>query len=298
MQNRPEFGHSVSRARSNQVEMPKEFRRQRHRTVTHKPNRDQIDPRYIVPGLSRGLALLQLFTRQKSFQSLVDLAEGLGISRSAAFRLTYTLEKDGFIERDATTRRFRLTSKVLTLGFEYFNSQSITELAQPYLRKLSDATSASSHVVILDGWHAVYLARVAPPSVGLISNLQVGSRQPAHLTASGRVLLAHLKEDELRSTFERLKKECRGYRLPKSFLQMKRQAQEDRKRGYVFHESLLDPGLASCAFPVHDSIGKAVAAITVVGTMRHLKEFGGESALTRSIFAATSEISKQLGFRG
>jgi IclR family pca regulon transcriptional regulator len=281
--------------------MPRKPRRKSpnkaRRPLAQKPTREQVDPRYMVPCLSRGLALLQLFTRQKSLQTLIELAEGLDISRSAAFRLVYTLEKEGFVERNPATRRFHLTSKVLTLGFEYFNSQSITELAQPYLRKLSDATSASSYVVILDGWHAVYLARVAPPSIGLVSNLQVGSRQPAHLTASGRILLAHLPEDELRSVFERLKKECRGHQLPKSFEQMKREARGDRARGHVFHESVLDRGLASCAFPVCDST-RTVAAVTVVGPIRHLAEFGGEAALVRVISEATLAISKQLGFRG
>ena len=185
MQNGPSSRQlSISEGKSHHVENGKRTSPPAASSVTKKPNRDQIDSRYIVPGLSRGLALLQLFTRHKASKTLLELAEGLDISRSAAFRLTYTLEKDGFIERNAATRRFRPTSKVLTLGFEYFNSQSITELAQPHLRELSDATSASSHVVILDGWHAVYLARLAPPAVGLVSNLQVGSRQPAHLTAS------------------------------------------------------------------------------------------------------------------
>ncbi len=81
-----------------------------------------------MPGLSRGLALLQLFPRSKPAKTLAELAAGLGLSRSATYRLVYTLEADGFIARDAETRRYRLTSKTLDLGFEYLHAQPITEI--------------------------------------------------------------------------------------------------------------------------------------------------------------------------
>jgi IclR family pca regulon transcriptional regulator len=258
--------------------------------------RDVVDPRYMVPGLSRGLALLQLFTRQQPALTLAELAAGVGLTRSAAYRLVYTLEKDGFILRNAATRRYALTSKVLTLGFDYFNAQTITEVAQPFLRALSDATKSSAHLVILDGWHSVYLARVSP-SVGLVSNLQVGSRQPAHITASGRMLLSDLAEPQLRAFHARLKSECRTG-LPDTAGALQRQAAADRARGYVFHQSVIDPGLASCAALVRDGSGAAIAAVTIVGPDRNLERFGGEPALAALLTKTMAEMSERLGYRG
>ena len=79
--------------------------------------------------------------------------------------------------------------------------------------------------------------------------------------------------------------------MPKSFQQMKRQAQEDLRRGYVFHELLLDPGIASCAFPVRDSTGKAVAAITVVGPKRQgVGTFVRESGTATPLRASMSDM--------
>ncbi|HEX4077519.1 MAG TPA: IclR family transcriptional regulator [Rhizomicrobium sp.] len=257
---------------------------------------DIIDPRYIVPGLSRGLALLQLFTRKYPMRTLADLASGLGLSRSAAYRLVYTLEKSGFIERDSATRRYRVTSKVLMLGFEYLSSQTLIELAQPALVKLGASIPASAYLVILDGWQSVYIARVAP-SVGLVSNLQVGSRQPAHLTASGRVLLADLAEERLSSFYARLKRDGDSVARRMPLYQLKRQAAEDRSTGHVYHKSVLDPGLSSCAMPIRDSSGHAVAAITVVGMDNAVKAFGGEKSLARALHDVTEDLSMRLGFR-
>jgi IclR family pca regulon transcriptional regulator len=257
---------------------------------------DAIDPRYIVPGLSRGLAMLQIFTRQSPAHTLAELAASVELSRSAAYRLAYTLEKDGFIAREKLTRRYRLTSKVLSLGFEYFNSQTITDLAQPYLQRVSEACAASSYLVILDGCHAVYLARGAP-TAALVSNLQVGSRQPAHMTASGRIMMAYLPEQKLRDIAAQLAREYRKLDTP-SAADLIAQAKIDAARGYVFHPSLLAPGITSCAGPVRKSRTQPVAAITVIGPTRHMEVLGGEAALANIVSAATTELSREVGFTG
>jgi len=257
---------------------------------------EAIDPRYVVPGLSRGLAMLQIFTRAAPALTLVELAAGVELSRSAAYRLAYTLEKDGFIARDPASRRYRLTSKVLTLGFEYFNSQTIADQAIPFLKQLSETVSAASYLVILDGCHAVYLARGAPMA-GMVSNLQVGSRQAAHMTASGRVLLAHLPEARLRAVVTAIAREYRALPAP-TVAEVTRQARADAARGYVFHPSVFSPGVSSCAAAIRDASGSAVAAISIIGPTPHLDMFGGEPALSAAVLKATSELSAQLGFRG
>lgn len=263
-----------------------------------KQAEDEIDERYMVPGLSRGLALLQLFTRERPAQSLAELAAGLGLTRSAAYRLVYTLEKERFLARDAATRRYRLTSKVLTLGFDYLHAQGIIEQAQPFLRALSDKTRAASYVIILDGWESVYLARIAPPAVGLVSNLQVGMRLPAHVTASGRILLAHLSENDLREVYRRLQRECKAVPPPASFAELKAQAEADRRRGYVYSASLFGPGSFSMACAVRDSSGGAVAAVNVLGPQALFDQLGGETVLRGQVGDAIGALSERLGFTG
>ena len=260
-------------------------------------NDDQIDPRYIVPGLSRGLALLQLFPRSKPAKTLAELAAGLGLTRSATYRLVYTLEADGFIARDPETRRYRLTSKTLDLGFEYLHAQPITEIAQPFLRTLSDRTNAAAHVAILDGWHAVYPAR-ALPNAGLVSNLQLGARLPAHTTSSGRIMLAYQDEDRLRGIYERLRKELRGAQAVASAHDFNGQIAADRKRGYVFHHSTVDPGLVSLAFPIRDHDSRVIAAVTVIVPEKLSEAIGGERTLRPMVHDTADAISRKIGYRG
>lgn len=270
--------------------------------ATTAPNADvdaatdeEVDARYIVPGLSRGLALLQLFSPQKPEQKLTEIAEGLRLSRSAAYRLVYTLEKDGFLSRDAGTRRYRLTAKVLSLGFEFLHAQPLADLALPFLRALSEQTRATAYLVVLDGWEAVHLAKVAPP-VALITNLRIGGRYPAHMIMSGRMLLAHVDEARLRAIHKRLRKECRDTPPPEPFEAFRAQAAADRARGYALSRSWYESAVSACAAPIRDREGNAIAALAVIAPHAFVQDVGGEpklSAIMRSVVAA---FSAELGF--
>ena len=256
---------------------------------------DQIDPRYIVPGLTRGLALLALFSRKRPAQTLAELAAGLSLSRSAVYRLIYTLEKEGFLSRETNSRQYRLTSRVLTLGFEYLNARGILEIAEPILRSLSDKTSAAAYIVELEGSNAVYLAR-AMPAAGLVSNLQVGARLPAHVTASGRILIAQKNGEQLRRIFAILKRDSSIVPPPKSLAELQALTEQDRKRGHVFHRSLINPGVVSFACPVRGKNGAISAAITVVGPEQLFSALGGEKPLAKIVSEAARAVSQRLGY--
>jgi len=258
---------------------------------------DRTDDRYIVPGLSRGLAVLQLFSRSNSDLTLSEIADGIGLSRSAAFRLVYTLEAEGFLKRPSGTRRYQLTPRVLTLGFGYLHAQPLTAIAQPLLEKLSQLTRLSAHLVVLDGCNCVYVAR-AVCDAAMVSNLQIGARFPAHVTASGRVLLADLDDLHLRRVFSALARECRVVPPPKSIAVLTATARDDRVRLYVYGHAVFDPMVVSLAYPVRDASGNVVAAINVVGVEQLIEAQGGALALSRVVATAAAEMSALLGFGG
>ncbi len=119
------------------------------------------DGRYRVPGLIRGLALLEAFSGERSSLSLADLSRVLGASRSSTFRIAYTLNELGYLVRDDATKSYRLGSRVLGLGFGYLSSLELAESARPHLEALRDRTDCSAHLAVLDGVEIVYVARYA-----------------------------------------------------------------------------------------------------------------------------------------
>ena len=127
-------------------------------------------PRYNVPGLERGLRMLQLFDRNHKLLTAAEMARALAIPRSTAFRLAQTLEFLGFLERDGD--RYRVGPAVLRLGFEYIASLEVTELARPLIERLRDATDLSAQLVIRDGREVVVVLKASPSST-FASNVTV-----------------------------------------------------------------------------------------------------------------------------
>src|SRR6201997_3903143 len=154
-----------------------------------------------VQSFARGLAVLRSFGADAPAQTLSGAAERSGLTRAGARRILLTLQQLGYVETEG--RLFRLTPRVMELGFAYLSSQPVWHLAQPVMEELVQDIHESCSAAVLDGDDIVYVLRVPANKIMAIS-LGVGSRLPAYCTAMGRVLLAALPAPERRERVERM----------------------------------------------------------------------------------------------
>lgn len=255
----------------------------------------KADPRYIVPGLVRGLDLLRQFTRERPTQTLSELAASLGLSRSAAFRLVYTLEYEGYVTRNVQTMQYQLTSKAVTFGLEFIQSLELDRVAQPVIRAVAEQTKVGVHLAMLEGWQTVYIDQVSA-QVQFVTNLHVGTRTPVHTSASGRILLAYQSPDRLEEIFQLLTRHAHGADVPQSPAEMIKTARADRRKGYVYKGSIYLPGVVSFAAPIHGRTGEGIAALLVTGPRGFIESRGGERWLKRIVLDAAGSISSELGY--
>src|SRR5690606_24002373 len=110
----------------------------------------EVDSRYVVPALSRGLALLGTFSAERTSLTLSQISKAVGLSRSSSYRLVYTLEEMGFLLRDKSNKAYRLGTRILGLGFAYLASPELVELARPHLEALRDRTNCSAHLGVVE----------------------------------------------------------------------------------------------------------------------------------------------------
>ena len=114
---------------------------------------------YLAPALQRGLAILELFTPQRREWTQTEIAAALGVSLSSAYRLVFTLEHLGYLERADAERRYRLAARAMQLGFHYVSGLEIVDVAIPFVDALRDRTRMSAHMAIRDGSDIVYVYR-------------------------------------------------------------------------------------------------------------------------------------------
>jgi len=215
-----------------------------------------------VQSFARGLAVLRSFGHDAPAPTLSEVAERTGLTRAGARRILLTLLQLGYVSADG--RQFRLTAKVLDLGYAYLSSLPLWSHAQPALKELADDLRLSCSATVLDGDDIVYVVRLSAHKTMSI-NLGIGSRLPSYCTAMGRVLLAGL--DPLLLP-QRLDKMARLKLTPHTVVETTRLLDiigDVRRQGWCLVSEELETGLVSIAAPITGRDGKVVAAVNLSG---------------------------------
>ncbi|MEU6098342.1 IclR family transcriptional regulator C-terminal domain-containing protein [Streptomyces sp. NPDC047079] len=208
--------------------------------------------REFVESLARGLTVITSFGEGRSALTLTEVAEATGLARATARRALITLEHLGYVT--AHDRVFRLTPRVLGLGFPPLSRATLADMAAPHLAALSGLLHESASLAVPAGDDIQYIARVAPRHIMSV-NIALGSRLPAYATSMGRVMLADLPDPALPEP---------AARTPWTVTDRDRlRAVLDRVRrdGYALVDGELEEGLRSIAVPVRERGGRVVAAV-------------------------------------
>lgn len=245
-----------------------------------------------VQSFARGLAVLRSFGASAPSQTLSEVAQNAGLTRAGARRILLTLLALGYVSNEG--RLFRLTPKVLELGFAYLTSLPVWTQAQPVMEALVEELRQSSSAAVLDGDEVVYVLRVPAHKIMSI-NLGVGSRLPAHCSSMGRVLLAGLPDAQLEA---RLAGMTLTPYTPHTIVDrnaLLETIRQVRAQGWCLVREELEPGLVSMAAPIRDISGKVVAAINVSGSAdKASAQYLLDVCLPR-LLAAASKINLLLG---
>ena len=253
--------------------------------------------RYFIPGLSRGLAVLRMFSRETPVRSVTEIANELGISRSSAFRITYTLSHLGLLENASDSKKYILSPKVLDLGFAYLSSLSLVDATRSMLTNLRDTMNVSAHLVIRDGAEAVYVAHYGA-SGPIASNVNVGTRFPAYATAPGQVLLGELSDEQITTLLGDVQMPAYSKKTPDSMQSLLERVEEGRNQGYLLSWGYFEKSVASVAAPIRDSNESIKAVINVTCPITQFSRADFKKNVVPKAKEVAGVISQSLGYRG
>lgn len=168
-------------------------------TTAHRELHAPVPSDGYVQSFARGLEVIRSFSADAPEQTLSEVAARSGLTRAGARRFLLTLQTLAYVEGDG--KHYRLTPRILDLGFAYLTSMPIWNLAEPVMERLSDALGESCSAAVLDGSDIVYVMRVHTHKIVSL-NLNVGTRLPAYCTSLGRVLLAGLDDAEVKNRLD------------------------------------------------------------------------------------------------
>jgi DNA-binding IclR family transcriptional regulator len=216
-----------------------------------------------VPAATRTLRVLRFLSRQPAPVPLDRIAEACDLPRSTAYHLVAAMVEEGFVVHLADEHRYGLGVAAFEVGTGYARQEPLQRLARRPLASLVDRVGHSAHLVVLHGRDVLYvLEERAPGRPSLVTD--VGVRLPAHLTASGRAVLAALPAAQVRALYpDRSAFTDRTGVGPQSLSALRSLLAETRRRGHATEEGEVTAGLASVASPVLDHNGHPVAGVAV-----------------------------------
>lgn len=256
---------------------------------------DKNHQAYIVPGLQRGLRLLEVLGSAQRSMSISEIASEMGLTRSSVFRLVYTLRHMGFLEQGEHTKLVTLGPRVLNIGYAFLATKDIIEVARPDLEALRDETEVSAHLAIRDGRDILYLF-CAQTRSGFLSNMNVGSRVPAYAAPMGWLLLSDLSARELRSAYAGQRLLPFTEQTPTSIAELLARVDEARFRGYVVSRGIMEAGGSSVSAVVLDKNGLVAGAVDVSGPDSAFQPDVSNERYVEAVTNAARRISRRLGF--
>lgn len=246
-----------------------------------------------VQSVARTLAVLEELCRAGAPLRLVELSARVGLHKSTVYRLLATLQARGYVEQDPHSGRYGVGVRLLEVGGAALDSTPLISASRPCLQSLVEQTGETVNLAVLQGSEVLFLEKLEPeyaPGAGA----PAGRRRPAHCTAAGKVLLAHLQEQAALLVQGPLP------RFTPNTITRPEDLRDHLARvaqlGYAVDEEEQMPGARCVAAPVWGHSGRVLAAISVSGcALRLSRERLAE--LVPLVQEAARHISARLGHR-
>jgi DNA-binding IclR family transcriptional regulator len=244
--------------------------------------------------LENAMRVLELFSSEHREIGVVEAASRLRVPKSTLSRWLSAMAAAGFLDRDVTSGRYRLSMRIGVLGELARSSTSLQRLARRELQWLAATTGETANLAVLVGADVLNVEAVESPRP-VIQTGWVGRRLPCHATAAGKALLAWLDPAHVRQLLpESLPK--LASRTILSVEEFVAELARVRTLGYSVAWGELEDDLAAIAAPVRDHTGLVVGAITIGGPVFRIAADQLEG-YSEPVVRAASTLSAQLGFR-
>lgn len=251
-----------------------------------------------VPAADQTLAILAHLAAQRGPVPATTIAQALELPRSTVYHLLAVMQERGFVVHLPEDRRYGLGIAAFELSSGFSRQQPLARLGGPLVAGLVDRLGESGHLAVLHGRDVLYLVEErAPRRPSLVSD--VGVRLPAHLTATGRAMLAALPPAQLRALYpDRAAFAWRGAPSDDEaswrYGRLKQVLQRVREQGWAAEDGEVTEGLASVGAVVLDHVGWPAAAIAV--TYRADSDAASRhDGIAAAVRGAAAELSRRIG---
>ena len=227
-------------------------------------------------------------------ETLQNIKSDLDISQTTAYRILNTLVRLDYLIYNEETKRYKLSRKLLTLGFRSLNEHNLLETVLPRLRDLRDQVKETACFGVLGEEKGIFIEQAQGHHTFRFI-LSPGKSFELHCSAPGKAIMAYLPNTVRDRYLSYMKFERYNARTITDRDTYLEELEKVRKQGYALDNEEEMSGVICIGAPIFNYTGYPCGAIWISGPKdRLVKEVIRVSA--ESIRKVALNVSAELGF--
>jgi DNA-binding IclR family transcriptional regulator len=253
------------------------------------------DDQFVVRALSRGLRVLALFNVDHPEWSLNELARTTHLHKATTYRMTRTMEAEGFLVFDPDTGNYHLGPAVIPLSYLAQKQSELERMAKPFLEQLAAETGETANLAIETEGTFIVIGSVLT-SHTFKPQLPIGRVLTDLSNAHGKLFVALKPPEEWKKFLSRPQPQLTPYSLTDR-KQVEAELIRVAQEGVAYDMEEHGLGVCSVAAPVRGPGGTVIATISVVAPK---ERFGPveRRRFTEAAKRVAAELSAYLGYSG
>lgn len=210
----------------------------------------------------RAFALLEQVVRASGPMSLDEITLALGLPKATVFRIVNLLKEAGLLRREDDRKRYTVGPRLTSFAIALWQSAALRAQWHSILEDVVEEIGESCNLTMLEGNKVLYIDRVETRQA-LRLHLEVGTRVPLHCTASGKLFLSRMTDEQLRNAVGDPPYEKFARKTITTMKALQQDLARVRATGVGTHDCELFDDSVAIAVPVTSLDGSVIAAVAM-----------------------------------
>ncbi|MBN1314222.1 MAG: IclR family transcriptional regulator [Anaerolineales bacterium] len=224
---------------------------------------DKSEPKS-VRAVERAIDVLNVIKNSGWSAGVSEISQELGLAKSTVHRLLVALTNKGIVRQNEDTGRYSFGYSILEMAYSASQQWDVISLAVPYLEELRDRTGETAALALKVGLQYTYVTQIISPHEYRV-NPELGHQYPLHWAATGKAILAYVRDQELKECLEQVPHNLATLRTIADSNELLMQLEEIRRLNYAISFGERNLGSSAIASPILDRQGYATAAACLIG---------------------------------
>lgn len=243
-----------------------------------------------VPAVARAIAILRLLGRKRQAMNVKSISDELDLVPSTCLHIMRALAAERLVSFDPASKRYKLGAGILALARGVVETDSFAQSAQPLLNDVAQRWQVTAMGVEVLDLHHIIVTALADSKLPFRLHVDIGSRFPALISASGRLVAAFggHSQAELKEKFRSLR-----WQTPLDFNDWLKDVELARQNGHSVDHGNYIGGITIMAVPVLDAFGRITHTLVVASIMNQLSPEDTNNLL-QELKGHAQQLSSQL----